>query len=131
MDRYILNIGLLESATVPDGHVIRIEDALEAVKHATWELFDWDASVGAHAVRESDTEPTLVVEILTKRPDSGRVRLLADVLCTRLRREAIAVAMLSDLPGLLLWGDLRGPMAERWGGFNKKYFLMLDDRRDF
>lgn len=119
MDRYLLNIGLLETT--------HAEDALDAVRHVAGWVFDWDASVGAHAVRDSDTGPTLVVEILTKRPDSGRVRLLADMLCTRLRREAIAVAMLSDLPGLLLWGDLRGPMAERRGGFNKKYFLMLDD----
>lgn len=129
MDRYILNIGLRESTIIPDGHAIRAEDALETARRATRELFGRDASVGAHAARESDAGPTLVVEILTKRPDSDRVRLLADVLCARLRREAIAVAMLSDLPGLLLWGDLRGPMAERGGGFNKKHFLMLDDSR--
>lgn len=129
MDRYMLNIALQEASTNSDGRKIRAEDAMETVRHAVWELFDHDAHVAAHAVHESETYPVLIVEVCTAVPFSNRIRALADMLCSMLRREAIAVVKLSEQPGLLEWGDLRGPMAERLGGFNKANFLMLDGNK--
>ena len=129
MDRYLLNIALQESSTNSDGREIRAENALEMVRHAVWEMFDRAAHVAAHAVHESETEPVLIVEVRTAAPFSERIRALADMLCSMLRLEVIAVVKLSEQPGLLEWGDLRGPMAERMGGFNKANFLMLDDNK--
>lgn len=126
MDRYLLNIALLESSIISDGRKIRAEDALETVRHAVWAMFDYAGHVAAHAVHESETETVLIVEVTTSVPFSGRIRALADALCSMLRLEAIAVVKLSEQPGLLEWGDLRGPMAERMGGFSKANFLMLD-----
>jgi len=129
MDRYLLNIALQESSIISDGREIRAEDAMETVRHTVWAMFDYAGHVAAHAVHETNTGPVLIVEITTSVPFSGRIRALADALCSMLRREAIAVVKLSEQPGLLEWGDLRGPMAERLGGFNKANFLMMDDNK--
>ena len=128
MNRYVLNIGLLESTIISDGRSISAQDAVEAVRRAVWAMFDYAGHVAAHAVHDSDSEPTLVVEVTTSAPFHDRVRMLADALCSQLRQEAVAVAEL-NADGGIEWGDLRGPMADRWGSFNPEYFLLLDGTR--
>lgn len=128
MDRYMLNIGLLESSIIGNGRRIPASKALEVVQRTTRMVFGWDAVNIAHAVHDSGSEPTLIVKMLTFGTDHDRVQLLADALCSRLRQEAIALAKLDD-SGHVEFGELRGPMAERWGEFNPEYFLLLNGQR--
>lgn len=128
--RYLLNVGLQESTIMSDGRNISAEGALETVRNVVRAMFDKAAAVRASAVHESDSEPTLVVEIFTSLPFCDRVRVLADALCSLLRQEAVAVARVDrDGGGEIVWGDLRGPMAARWGEFAAEYFLLLDGTR--
>jgi len=128
VNRYLLNIGLQESTIIGNGQRIPASDALEVVRRTARMVFGREAANTAHAVHDSDSEPTLIVEIGTSRPERDRVRLLADALCSRLRQEAVAVAQMSA-EDRIEWGDLCGPMAGRWGEFNPDYFLMLNGRR--
>ena len=128
MNRYLLNIGLLESTLISDGRSIPAEVALETVRRTVSAMFYFGGHVTAHAVHDSDSEPTLIVEVTTTDPFHNRVRMLADALCSQLRQEAIAIAEL-NADGCIKWGDLRGPMADRWGSFNPEFFLLLDGSR--
>ncbi|WP_295842507.1 hypothetical protein [uncultured Xanthomonas sp.] len=126
--RYLLNIGLIESALIADGRALSAAGAVETVRDLVGMLWDGNAAVAAHAVHTSDTEPTLVVEVRTTAPAIARMTMLADLIAVRLRQEAVAYAAL--LPsGAVAYGHLRGPMAARWGEFNPEFFLMLDGRR--
>jgi len=128
MYRYMLNIGLHESSIIGNGGRIKASHAAQTVTHATLSMFNFTAEKWRQAVHNSDTEPTLVCEIRTETPDFGRVRMLAEVLCSRLKQEAVAVARLDD-NGNVKHGALCGPMAERWGRFNPEYFIMLNGQR--
>ena len=128
MNRYMLNVGLLESKVMADGRAISAAGALTIVRDMVESIFDGSAVVMSHAVHTSDSEPTLVVEIRTAGPRVGRMAMLAEILCSRLRQEAIAFAAL--LPsGAVSYGMLRGPMAHRWGDFNPEFFLLLNGER--
>lgn len=128
MNRYILNIGLLESSILGDGGAISAAGAIETVRDLVGMLWDGNAAVAAHAVHQSDTEPTLVVEVRTTGPAISRMAMLGDLLAVRLRQEAVACAAL--LPsGAVAYGFLRGPLAARWGEFVPEFFLLLDGRR--
>ena len=128
MNRYILNIGLLESSILGDGSALSAAWAVEIVCDSVKTLWGGNAAVVAHAVHTSDTEPTLVVEVRTTGPAIAHVAMLGDLLAVRLRQEAVACAAL--LPsGAVAYGFLRGPLAHRWGAFNPEFFLLLDGRR--
>ena len=125
--RYMLNIGLDESVIIGNGVRIPASRAMRAVRRAARALFNFTSRI-RYAVHDSATEPTIIVEIATETPDFGRVRLLADVLCSQLKQEAIAVAKL-DANGNVEQGVLRGPMSSRWGTFNPEYFILLHGKR--
>lgn len=128
LNRYILNIGLVESRTIGTGANLSAHGALTITREIVEALWDGSAAVVAHAVHDSDSEPTLVVEIRTPRPAIGRMGMLAEILASRLRQEAIAVAAL--LPsGAVGYGYLFGPMAAKWGAFDPSYFLLLNGKR--
>lgn len=128
LHRYLLNVGLVESRTIGAGANLSAHGALTIVRELVDSLWDGSAAVVAHAVHESDSEPTLIVEIRTPRPAIGRMGMLAEILASRLRQEAIAVATL--LPsGAVGYGYLFGPMAAKWGAFNPAYFLLLNGKR--
>lgn len=128
MNRYILNIGLLESSILGDGGAISAAHAVETVRALVGMLWDGDAVVVAHAVHQSDSEPTLVVDVRTTGPAPYRMAMLGDLLAVRLRQEAVACAAL--LPsGAVAHGFLRGPLAARWGEFAPEFFLLMDGRR--
>jgi len=124
--RYLFNVGLIESATIGNAGAIPAFKALSAVRRALDFVLP-DAAIVGHRLHQSDTEPTLVVEVDTDIPRLGAVSAAADLLAVELKQEAIAVAPLSA--DGVSWGVLRGPMAERWGAFNPAYFLLLDGKR--
>lgn len=128
MNRYILNIGLLESTVLGNGGPISADGAIETVRDLVGMLWDGRAAVTAYAVHQSDTEPTLVVEIWVDGPAVDRMEALADLLAVRLRQEAVAGAAMTP-SGRVGYGFLRGPMADRWGDFSPEYFLLLDGHR--
>ena len=124
--RYMLNIGLEESSILGNGGRIPAPRALKAVRKSSRALH-FTARI-RHAVRDSDSEPTLIIEFRTETPDFDRVQRLADTLCLQLKQEAIAAAEL-DTSGHVEHGVLRGPMSERWGTFSPEYFVMLNGSR--
>lgn len=126
--RYMLNVGLNESNIIGNGRRIEALEAMEVVRRTARMVFGLEAADSAHAVHDSDTEPTLIFELRTAKPEPDRVRLLADALCSRLRQEAVAIAQV-NASGMVEWGVLHGPMAERWGRFNPEYFIMLNGQR--
>lgn len=71
----------------------------------------------AHAVHQSSTEPTLVLQIERPLPPSELHRL-----AMRLGQEAIAQYTNGG-------GSLEGPGAAEWGAFDPARFLMLDGSR--
>jgi hypothetical protein len=105
--RATLNIGL----DVPGGGRLAEEEVLGVLNR-----------IGAKPVRvvkhQSDTEPTLVIELdRALKPDE------ADEVSRMLQQEAIAQV---DEAGR---GDLFGPMADKWKPFNGDYFIEGDGRR--
>ena len=76
------------------------------------------------AVLESDTEPTLVAEVIS--PDTSPIILLQLLhqVAEELEQDCIAVYRERTRGGALI-----GPRAAEWGPFNPEYFLLLDGRR--
>lgn len=76
------------------------------------------------AVLESDTEPTLVAEVIN--PGASPIILLQ-----LLRRvvEALGQDCIAVYRERTRGGALIGPRAAEWGPFNPEYFLLLDGRR--
>jgi hypothetical protein len=110
-----LNIGL----GVAEGKTLHPLVALDAVRRF----------VGIpvkHAVHQSDTEQTLVVSVGPVLDARRRVHALAEALA----QDAIAVASsMSRRADDVSGGDVIGPRAAAWGGFNPQCFLTLDGRR--
>lgn len=105
----ILNIGLIRQ----DG-TLSI-DAMAAVQAYF--------TVVQHAVQQSDTEPTLVVEV-ERRGNIINTANAIFILAELLDQECIAVYNCSSQMGALI-----GPKADKWGAFNPDYFVMLDGSR--
>jgi hypothetical protein len=105
--RPTLNIGL----DVPGGGRLAEEEVLGVLNR-----------IGAKPVRvvkhQSDTEPTLVIEL-----DRALAPEQAHEVSRMLQQEAIAQV---DETGA---GDLFGPMADKWKPFNGDYFIEGDGRR--
>jgi hypothetical protein len=101
--RPTINIGL----DIPTGGKVKTLGALASVRALGVKITD-------HAVWDSNTEPTLVVQLdrpLT--PEEG------NSLSTELQQEAIAQRYEDGT------GDLFGPKAEAWGPYNPDFFLEL------
>ena len=69
----------------------------------------------AHTVKESTTEPTVVLEIA--RPLN---RTEGELVANELRQEAIAQLHKGT-------GELFGPKAQEWGPFNPEFFLTFEE----
>ncbi len=101
----VVNVGL----NVPEGGKITAAQAIKALKAQ-------GVDVTASEVRQSATEPTLIARLskpLT--PEQGHA------VSEALKQEAIAQRVDHK-------GDLFGPAAERWGPFNRDFFLEPGDR---
>lgn len=109
---YIVNIGL----NTNDG-AITIEEARKV-------LCAYGFLILRDAVLESDTEPTLVAEVVTRAASPLIVLQLLYQVSEELEQDCIAVYR-----ELTLGGALVGPRADAWGPFNPEYFLLLDGRR--
>lgn len=108
----ILNIGL----AVKDGLPIGADAALLAVAAN-------DFRVVKHLVAQSDTEPTLVVEVLVLDLPALAWRKLHQV-ANDLRQECIAAYNAETDKGALI-----GPQAAAWGDFNPEFFITPDGQR--
>lgn len=104
----ILNIGL-KSEELGD---IPAEKAFRVVEGMFGQVF------GSRIV-QSDTEPTLVVDI----ESAGNMAGVSHVAAS-LGQDCVA----AYAPGLKT-GMLLGPRADKWGEFNPEFFLMIDGRR--
>ena len=107
--KLILNIGLDVQAT----RQIAAHVALEIVKANGF-------IVHSSKVIESDTEPTLVVEV----SGYGSLRKALETISTDLHQDCIAVWVPESAVGRLV-----GPRADKWGAFNPEFFIMPDGRR--
>ena len=76
------------------------------------------------AVLESDTEPTLVAEVISKNSSPFIFLQLLHRVADELDQDCIAVYR--ELTGA---GSLIGPRAYKWGGFNPEFFFTLDGQR--
>ena len=109
---FILNIGL----NTADG-AIAVEEARQAL--AANEFL-----IVRDAVLESDTEPTLVAEVISPNANPFLALQLLRRVADELDQDCIAVYR--ELTG---GGALIGPRAAEWGPFNPEFFLLLDGRR--
>lgn len=111
--KFILNIGLESQATsLISAHVAReIVSANEFL-------------VTNYSVGESDTEPTLVCEVMPLKTDLRQIAQDVYQIAVDLRQDCVAVYV--PLTGK---GVLMGPRAERWGPFNPARFVTLDGQR--
>lgn len=116
--KLILNIGLDVNAT----QTLAANVALQIVAAN-------DFRVERHAVVQSDTEPTLVVEVtfdpfFTAKGASATVGQAVYRTAKELRQDCIAVYNPSKPLGALV-----GPHAAKWGPFNPELFFLLDGTR--
>lgn len=110
--KFIINIGL----NTADG-AITPEEARETLRA-------YGFSILRDAVLESDTEPTLVAEVINPGASPIILPQLLHIVAEELDQDCIAVYR--ELTGA---GSLIGPRAAEWGPFNPEYFLLLDGRR--
>lgn len=83
--------------------------------HVLAEIQGLLGTVTNYSVRDSDTEPTLVVDVAA----TGDVKPRLFHLSRLLRQDCVAAWLPADREGLLT-----GPKAEDWGGtFNGEYFV--------
>jgi len=106
----ILNIGMARKS-LPNTTAARV----------VAELFHAGFQVQAHAVFQSDTEPTVVA--IVKPVDFMQDERLFSV-AIELGQDCIAVYDLD-----LAKGRLIGPKADEWGEFNGDYFIKFDGGR--
>lgn len=102
--KYTLNIGLARKGS-------SYLDVVEVIRA----LQDAQLYIGAYALVQSGTEPTVVVEVDGPAPAAGYV------LAQRLGQDCIAVWHPDTEVGRLI-----GPHAAAWGEFNPEFFLLLD-----
>lgn len=110
--RFILNIGLEVKAT----RLLATSVVKQLVAAA-------DFVINAERLVESDTEPTLVLDVTSLNGPSltmAQFRALA----TDLEQDCIAVYRPKTKGGALI-----GPKAAEWGPFNPSYFFDLDGQR--
>jgi hypothetical protein len=100
----LLNIGLARNDGKPDNRPADVLDFL-------------GARVARHAVHQSDTERTLIVETVSAVPGAVLWEL-----CERTAQDCIARVSGGS-------GELIGPKSELWGAFNPAFFLTLDGNR--
>lgn len=112
MKTLILNIGLATDATAEIAAIV-VEQM----------LFANAFTLVNRAVRQSDTEPTLVAAVQWYGDGIGFQRAMWN-LCVDLRQEAIAVWS-PDIEK----GALFGPKAADWGPFDHNKFVLMDGSR--
>lgn len=113
--RALLNIGL-ESSTL--GKITPAEVVAAARLH-------WLTVTAAKRV-QSDTEPTMVLEVIMRGHDSVENTRTLRRLAEDLGQDCIAVYC--RLP-IANFGALVGPRAAEWGPFNPEFFFLLDGTR--
>jgi hypothetical protein len=105
-----VNIGLNVGDAGPAVSTVAALRALQRVGHVTVLRF---------AVRESNTEPTLIAEL-----NQSLTAINAFRVAQALQQDCIAQRIVSDIADV---GGLYGPKAREWGPFNPQLFLGLDD----
>lgn len=111
--KFILNIGLNVDATTS----IAAEVARQIVVANDFLVTTW-------SVAQSDTEPTLVCEVMPMKTDLRQVAMDVCQIAVDLRQDCVAVYV--PLTGK---GVLMGPGAKRWGPFDPTRFINLDGQR--
>jgi hypothetical protein len=107
--RLIINLGLMAK-----GKPLNAAATLALLKRMV-------LAVEAHAVHQSDYEPTLVAVVrLDVIAPQARLYNIAEAF----GQEAVAAYNPSTKVGYMC-----GPEAAKWGAFNPKYFLQLDGSR--
>jgi hypothetical protein len=110
---YILNIGLARDGKENlSGNTVR-----DALREA-------GIPVQGAATFNSDTEPTIVVEIDASQVLHHQLAGAVWSLAKALEQECIGVYGTHIGKGALI-----GPRADKWGEFNPEYFLLLDGSR--
>lgn len=111
--KFILNIGLDSKAT----RSIAADVARQIVGAN-------DFLVTTRTVVQSDTEPTLVCEVMPMTADRGIVLQHLYQIAEDLEQDCIAVYSPTTGKGVLI-----GPDAKAWGKFNPHFFFTLDGQR--
>lgn len=115
---FTLNIGLNR----PDGGTNTVERVMDAVRRTYPTDTGIHAPLTFHGPINSNTEPTMVVEVGAAGWNTVEASLVHR-LSETLGQEAIAVYWNRSGKGYLV-----GPQAEKWGEFNPQFFLMPDGR---
>lgn len=113
MQSLTLNIGLMVSTTQT-----LAADVARQIVHANGLL------VRSHAVHQSDSEQTLVADVILDPLAGASWRAALSGIATDLRQDCIAAWNPARQSGALI-----GPKAAAWGPFNPAYFLTLDGSR--
>lgn len=111
--KFILNIGLDSKAT----RTIAADAARQIVGANDFLVTTW-------TVVQSDTEPTLVCEVMALSNSPLMVLQQLRQIATDLHQECIAVYRPKTGGGVLI-----GPKAKEWGVFNPYFFFNLDGQR--
>lgn len=111
MAKVIVNIGLKVGDA---GFAISAADALEALQRVG------HVNVLRSAVKESNTEPTLIAEL-----GHSLTAIRAFYVAQALQQDCIAQRIVSDIADV---GGLYGPKAQEWGPFNAAFFLDFTDQ---
>lgn len=111
--KFILNIGLNVEATTS----IAADVARQIVVANDFLVTTW-------TVLQSDTEPTLVCEVMPLTTDRGIVLQHLYQIAEDLEQDCIAVYSPTTGKGVLI-----GPDAKAWGKFNPAFFFNLDGKR--
>ena len=114
--RNIINVGL---AGIWAGFDPRDPKIVEHALKAATRILALDPQVSSATVKDSDSEPTLVIETNDDVLPESLFRL-----SEYLNQDAVAYYNPGHKFGLLV-----GPRAEKWGVFNPRYFLLSDGQR--
>lgn len=111
--KFLLNVGLDAKATT----TISADVARQIVGANDFLVTTW-------SVVQSDTEPTLVCEVIPLSTSPLLVLQQLHQIAIDLRQDCIAVYRPHTKGGALI-----GPNAKAWGKFNPAYFFTLDGQR--
>jgi hypothetical protein len=122
MRKLILNVGLAGIAAPEQGYTNGVANrkVIMQLFTAVRTLRMLNFKVGTAKLVDSDTEPTLVVEVT----HGGDPVACLNWACDYLNQDCIAMLDMDSAVGALV-----GPRAEAWGVFDPERFLMLAGNR--
>lgn len=123
--RFVLNIGLDNIPVVGESFTNGVRNPLVASRYITAIQAVRAAGFSVYKNKrvQSDTEPTLVAEVMFMghlEQLHAKVTALSDLL------QQDCIAVYNPITGQ---GDLIGPRAAEWGPFNPEFFILLDGTR--